>query len=110
MSCHQTFVRLLYVFRSLGYLALRPSLSLWVGITQTYHRAVKTNLIGASLSEPHTGGSLSWFCTSRVQTARTIKYDYFISHVYDRLSVEGSMKCGKRDLDDENVTDMKKRN
>ena len=34
------------------------------------------NLIGASLSKPHTGGSLSWFRTLHVQTVRTIKYDW----------------------------------
>ena len=32
-------------------------------------------LIGASLSEPHTGGSLSWFHTSHVWTLRMMKYD-----------------------------------
>ena len=32
-------------------------------------------IIGASLSEPHTGDSLSWFHTSRVWTVRMMKYD-----------------------------------
>ena len=34
------------------------------------------SLIGASLSDPHTGWSLSWFHTSRVRTIRTIKYGW----------------------------------
>ena len=32
-------------------------------------------VIGASLSEPHTGGSLSWFRMSCVRTMGMIKYD-----------------------------------
>ena len=35
----------------------------------------KVVLIGASLSEPHTSGNLSWFRTSHVRTVRMIKYD-----------------------------------
>ena len=36
----------------------------------------KCMLIGASLSKPHTGWSLSWFRTSHVQIVRTIKYSW----------------------------------
>ena len=32
-------------------------------------------IVGASLREPHTGGSLSWIHTSRVRTVKTMKYD-----------------------------------
>ena len=47
-------------------------------------------LIGASLCEPHTGGSLSWYRMLHVWTVRTIKYDReaiqvchgFLRHVY----------------------------
>ena len=34
------------------------------------------NLIGASLSEPHNGWSLSWFRMSHVRTVRMIKYGW----------------------------------
>ena len=54
------------------------------------------SVIGASLSKPHTGGSLSWFRMLCVQTERTIKYDgqviqLFMSRV-QIVSVEGLMK------------------
>ena len=58
---------------------------------------------------------MSWFRTSSVWTVRTINYDGHASYSKFRtlrvqtVSVEGLMKGGKRDLDDEeNVTDVKK--
>ena len=42
--------------------------------TSQYRKAGR--VIGASLSEPHTGWSLSWFRTSRLWTVRTIKYGW----------------------------------
>ena len=42
---------------------------------QDYSKVSVVTIIGASLSEPHTGDSLSWFGTSCVRTVRTIKYN-----------------------------------
>ena len=62
--------------------------------------------------------SLSWFGTSRAQTVRTIKCDWRAIQVLwtfhtlrvRTVSVEGSLKWGNSGLDDEeNVTDIKKR-
>ena len=49
------------------------------------HHIMVLLVIGASLSEPHTGGSLSWFRTSHVQTVRTIKYDREAIQVFHGL-------------------------
>ena len=47
-----------------------------VGMVLQLKYAIETNLIGASLSKPHNGNSLSWFHTSHVQTVRMIKCDW----------------------------------
>ena len=61
------------------FLAVCKVYSLSSGVKQSrvlcHKTLTKRCIFGVSLSEPHTGWSLSWFRTSRVQTVRTIKYD-----------------------------------
>ena len=54
--------------------------------------------------------SLSWFSKTHVWTVRTTKYKLFkfCTSCVQTVSVEGSMKQGKKGLDDEeNVTDVR---
>ena len=44
-------------------------------IVKLHSSSYYMSVIEASLSEPHTGGSLSWFRMLRVPTVTTIKYD-----------------------------------